>query len=149
MSFYHAIEGIYGAIKKEAHLRFHIMIAVLISIFAHFYGISRTEWAVLILTISAVISAELFNTALEQAVNTATEKILPSAKLAKDAAAGAVLVLAAASVLVGIFLFGDIEKIGITLGLIFADKEILVPCLIIGAVLVIFTVFGGKNGKKA
>ena len=63
------------------------MIAVLISIFAYFYGINRTEWAVLILTIGAVISAELINTALEQAVNTATEKILPSAKLAKDALA--------------------------------------------------------------
>ena len=148
MSFYHAVCGFFGAIKSEAHLRFHIMIAVLISIFAYIYGIDKTEWTVLCLTISAVISAELFNTALEQAVNTATEEIMPSAKFAKDASAGAVLVLAVMSLFVGTFLFGDIEKIGLTLEHIFSDIKILMPCLVIGVLLLVFVIFGGKNGKK-
>jgi diacylglycerol kinase len=148
MSFYHAIEGIFRAIKTEAHLRFHIMIATLISIFAHFYGINRFEWAVLILTICAVISAELFNTALEQAVNTATEKIMPSAKFAKDASAGAVLLLAAASVFVGVCLFGNGERILVTLKFIFTTGKVLIPCLFIGFILLGFVIYGGKNGKK-
>ena len=148
MSFYHALQGIWGAIRSEAHLRFHIMIAVLISIFAYFYGISRADWAVLILTIGAVVSAELFNTALEQAVNTATEQIMPSAKFAKDAAAGAVLVLAVISVFVGICLFGNGERILATLKLIFTTAKILFPCLFIGFLALIFVIYGGKNGKK-
>lgn len=148
MSFYYAFEGLFRAVRSEGHLRFHIMIAVLISIFAHFYGISRFEWAVLLLAISSVIGAELLNTAIEQAVDTATNEIKPSAKLAKDAAAGAVLVFAAFSVLVGICLFGDAAKIGSTLKLIFTAPGILLPCLASGAVLLIFTIFGGENDKK-
>lgn len=148
MSFYHAFEGIFRAIKTETHLRFHIMIAVLISIFAYFYGIDRTEWAVLIITIASVISAELFNTALEQAVNTATEKIMPSAKFAKDVSAGAVLVLAVMSVFVGICLFGNGKRIRDTLKFIFITKSVLFPCLFIGFILLAFVIFGGKNGKR-
>lgn len=148
MSFYHAFEGLLRAAKREGHLRFHIMIAVLISIFAYFYGISRIEWAVLLLAISSVIGAELLNTAIEKAVDTATAEIKPSAKFAKDAAAGAVLVFAVFAVLVGVCLFGDITKIGDTLKMIFSTPTILLPCLAVGAVLLIFAIFGGENDKK-
>ena len=148
MSFYHAFCGIAASLRSEAHLRFHIMIAMLISIFAYFYGLDATEWAVLILTIGAVISAELFNTATEKAVDTATSEIMPSAKLSKDAAAGAVLLSAVFSVVIGICLFGYGGKIADTLKLIFTTPEILIPCLIIGILLLIFTIFGGENDKK-
>lgn len=148
MSFYYAFEGIFRAVRRECHLRFHIMIAVLISIFAYFYGISRFEWAVLLLSISSVIGAELINTAVEQAVDTATTEIKPSAKFAKDVSAGAVLVFAVFAVLTGVCLFGDTKKIGSTLTLIFKNPRILIPCLIIGILLLIFTIFGGKNDKR-
>ncbi|MBQ6907338.1 MAG: diacylglycerol kinase family protein [Clostridia bacterium] len=148
MGFCYAFSGILQAIKNEGHLRFHIMIAVLISIFAYFYGINRLEWAVLLLSIGLVIGAELLNTAIERAVDTATDEIKPSAKFAKDASAGAVLVFAIVSVLVGICLFGNIEKIGITLTKIFTTPKILLPCLAVGVGLLIFTIFGGKNDKK-
>ena len=148
MGFCYAFSGILEAIKNEGHLRFHIMIAVLISIFAYFYGINRLEWAVLLLSIGMVIGTELLNTAIERAVDTATDEIKPSAKFAKDAAAGAVLVFAAVSVLVGICLFGNIEKIGITLSTIFTTPKILIPCLFLGVGLLVFTIFGGQNDKK-
>ena len=148
MSFYHAFEGIFRTVKREGHIRFHIVIAVLISMFAYFYGISPVEWAVLFMAISSVIGSELMNTAIEEAVNTATAEIRPSAKFAKDAGAGAVLVSAVFSVLVGICLFGSMARIGNTLKIIFTDAKILVPCLVIGVVLVIFAIFGGKNDKK-
>ncbi len=147
MSFFNAFCGIGASIKSEAHLRFHIMIAVLISIFAYFYGLDEKGWAVLILTIGAVISAELFNTAVEKAVDTATSEILPSAKLSKDAAAGAVLVLSLCSVFVGIALFGDLKRICDTLKFIFTSAKVLIPCLITGTALLLFVIYGGKNGK--
>ena len=147
MSFYHAFCGIAASLRSEAHLRFHIMIAVLISIFAYFYGLDATEWAVLILTIGAVISAELFNTSIEKAVDTATSDILPSAKLSKDAAAGAVLVLAVCAIFVGIALFGDIERIWDTLKFIFTSAVVLIPCLITGTALLLYVIYGGKNDR--
>lgn len=138
MSFYHALDGIWSAVRAEAHLRFHIAVANLIIVFACFFGITRAEWAILILDIAAVISAELMNTAVERAVDTATRERVPTAKLAKDAAAGAVLVLAAASVAVGVCLFGNTEKIIMTLAYIFTEPRVLIPCLILGAADILF-----------
>lgn len=145
MSFYYALSGIAEAIFREKHLRFHIVIADLIIVFAYFYGISGTQWAVLLLDIAAVISAELFNTAIERAVDTATDEIVSTAKLAKDAAAGAVLVLAVSSLAVGVCLFGNLEKIQETLIYIFTVPKILIPCLILGAADIIFLVFVKKR----
>lgn len=148
MSFKYAISGILSSIKSERNLRFHIVIANLICVFAYFYGISRTQWAVLILTAFSVISAELFNTSTENAVDTATSEIKESAKRAKDASAGAVLVIAIAAILVGVCLFGDVEKIQQTLVHIFTHLKILVPCLLLGVADIVFLLFGGKNDKK-
>lgn len=147
MSFRYAIEGILSAIRSETHLRFHIVIANLICVFAKYYGISNFEWAVLLLCIFAVISAELLNTAIERAVDTATSEIKPIAKLSKDASAGAVLVLCIGAVLVGVCLFGDFAKIGETLVHIFTNVRILIPCLVIGILDIVFLVFGGKNDR--
>lgn len=147
MSFRYAVEGIISAIRSEAHLRFHIVIANLICVFAKCYGISGAEWAVLLLCIFSVISAELMNTAVEKAVDTATSEINPIAKISKDASAGAVLVLSIGAVLVGVCLFGDLEKIGITLVHIFTNFRILIPCLVIGVLDIVFLIFGGKNDR--
>lgn len=138
MSFLYATAGIFKSIKTEVNLRFHIVIANLIFIFAYFYGLDNAEWALLILTAFAVISLELVNTAIERTVDTATCEILPTAKLAKDAAAGAVLVMAAASLLVGICLFGNASRICDALGRIFFDAKNLALCLIIGVLDILF-----------
>ncbi len=147
MSFRYAIEGIISAIRSEKHLRFHIVIANLICVFAKCYGISRTEWAVLLLCIFLVISAELFNTAIEKAVDTATSEIKPVAKISKDASAGAVLALCIGAVLVGVCIFGDFAKIGTTIIHIFTDIRILIPSVILGILDIVFLVFGGKNDR--
>ena len=148
MGLKYALSGILSAIKTERNLRFHIVIANLIAVFAYFYGISGVEWAVLIMMVFAVISAELVNTAIEATVDTATSEIKPTAKIAKDTAAGAVLVLAVAALLVGVCLFGDLDKISKTLVHIFTTPKILIPCLLLGVADIIFLIFGGKNGKN-
>ena len=141
MSFKYALSGIYKAVRTEFNLRFHFVIANLICIFAYFYGLNKAEWAVLLLTVFAVISAELMNTAVEKAVDTATNDILPTAKLAKDASAGAVLVLAIGSVIIGFCLFGDLRWINDALYQIFSDWTVLAPCLFVGALDILFLFF--------
>jgi len=69
-------------------------------------GLSRTEWAVLALTIGMVWTAELFNTALEALIDLASPEIHPLAKIGKDVGAAAVLIAAIVSVAVGLVLFG-------------------------------------------
>ncbi len=146
MSFYHAIEGIIAAIKSEGHLRFHLIITNLIVVFAYFYGLSRTEWAILWVCCAAVVCVELLNTAVEHAVDTATKEILRDAKIAKDAAAGAVLAMAMSSIAVGFCLFGNFARIWETLVHIFTVPKILIPCLALGIFDIIFLI-GGKNEK--
>lgn len=145
MSFYHAAEGIFKAIITERHMRIHIFAAVMIGIFAHLYGISPLSRAVLILTCAAVISAELVNTAIERAVDTATKEFSQTAKLAKDAAAGAVLILAIASVIIAFGIFDDFKKISATMIYIFTTPHILIFCLTVGICGLIFVIFGGKH----
>ncbi len=110
-SFHYAVKGFWDALHYERNLRFHFCVGNLICFFAAFYGISATEWAVLLLTVGFVISAELFNSAVEMAVDTATKEFCPDAGHAKDYAAAATLISAVISIGVGIALFGNITKI--------------------------------------
>lgn len=144
-SFKNAMSGIVNAIKNERNMRIHLSVFNLIIIFAYFYGLSRAEWAVLLITCASVIGAELFNTAIENAVDTSTDKICETARISKDSAAGAVLFFAMTSILVGIMLFFDIDKIADTLIYIFTNLKILIGCLIIGVLDIIFIIFGGKK----
>lgn len=148
MGFRYAAKGIFSVIGSERNLRFHLAVANLICVFAYFYGISRTEWAILILTVGLVIFAELLNTAVEAAVDTATNERKRIAGFAKDAAAGGVLVCAVSAIAVGVCLFGNCEKISAALNVIFTSAKILIPCLFLGAADIIFVIFGGKNEKE-
>lgn len=131
-SFYHAANGIRAACLRERNLRFHIVVANLICVFAYFFGLERIEWALLFLVIAVVISAELVNTAVENAVDTATMEIRPTARLAKDAAAGAVLLAAISAVAIGICIFGDVDMIIHTLKNIVTNAKSLAVCILIG-----------------
>lgn len=142
-----AAVGLLKPFAAERNMRIHFSFANLIMIFAYFFGLSRTEWAVLVLTVSAVITAELINTAVENAVDTAVKDFSPTAKAAKDIAAGAVLFTAIVSVAVGFILFFDIDKISTTLYNIFTRPHILIPCLLIGIFDVCFIIWGNKINK--
>lgn len=104
-SFAAAGSGIWQAILQERNLRFHLAAAALVLYGRSFYSFSAAEDAALFLTMGSVIAAELVNTAVERAVDLCCPHPNPLAKLAKDAAAGAVLVLAIVAVLVGLRLF--------------------------------------------
>lgn len=104
-SFRFALAGIITTLKTQRNMRFHIFSAVAVLSFSVFAGLTRTEWALVVFAIGLVMSAELMNTAVEAAVNLFTHEYHPLAKLAKDAAAGAVLVAALVSVVIGWLVF--------------------------------------------
>ena len=107
-AFAYAWQGIAHTVKTQRNFRFHIAATVYVTAFSLFYELTVGEYVLLALTFSSVISAELINTAVEAAVDLCSPEQHRLAKIAKDAAAGAVLVTAFFAVIVGVLLFGDI-----------------------------------------
>lgn len=105
-SFKHAFEGIVYAIKKERNFKIHLCAALTVVIFSVILKVSAEEALILSITIALVLMAELFNTAIEAAVDLLCQnKKHRLAKIAKDCAAGAVLIAAVNSVIVGYMIF--------------------------------------------
>ena len=100
-----AVRGIWRCMREEWHFRFHVVAAVYVSAFTPYFSLSRAEGAVLALTIAAVLAAELINSAVERAVDRIGTEQHPLSGLAKDMAAGAVLTVAVAAIVVAILLF--------------------------------------------
>ncbi|MDR1774432.1 MAG: diacylglycerol kinase [Clostridioides sp.] len=106
-AFNDAINGILYTFKFERNMKIHYLGSALVLIVSLFLNLSKIEMIILFGSISLVVVAEMFNTAMEKAVDLVTEEYHPLAKIAKDVAAGAVLVSALNSVVVGYILFYD------------------------------------------
>ncbi|MBE0477217.1 MAG: diacylglycerol kinase [Coriobacteriia bacterium] len=104
-SFNYAIEGIVYALRTQRNMRLHALAASAVLLLALALGLGRLELVAVLLTISLVFAAELANTAIESAIDVATETFDPMGKVAKDVAAGAVLVASVNAVAVGYVLF--------------------------------------------
>ena len=104
-SFNFAAEGVVHALRTQRNLWIHFALAAAVLIAAVGFGVSRIELMVLLLAITFVLVAELVNTAIEAAVDVASTSFDPMAKLAKDIAAGAVLIATAVAVAVGYLVF--------------------------------------------
>ncbi|MFC7372538.1 diacylglycerol kinase family protein [Fictibacillus iocasae] len=104
-SFGYAWSGISNAFRSEQNLRIHCSISIVAIAAAAVLDFSVWRYCVLFLVIASVLSLELMNTAIENAVDLTTDDIHPLAKKAKDAAAGAVLVFSLFAVIIGILLF--------------------------------------------
>lgn len=106
-SFNYAIEGLMSALQNEKHMKFHTLSAILIVILAILTNASKVEILLVSISVAFVIITELINTAVEALVDLISPERHPLAKLAKDVAAGAVLVAAINAVCVGYLLFYD------------------------------------------
>ena len=104
-SFNYAAEGIVHAVRTQRNLWLHFAVAAAVLVAAVGFGASKLELAVLLLAITFVLVAELVNTAVEAAVDVASTSFDPMAKIAKDIAAGAVLIAALNAVAVGYLVF--------------------------------------------
>lgn len=105
-SFKYALEGIIYCFRTQRNMRIHLSAAAIAVAASLVLRITRLELIIVLMTISIVITCELINTAIEKAVDTATEEYHPAAKVAKDVAAGAVLISAINAAAVGCIVFG-------------------------------------------
>ena len=104
-SFNYAIEGIIHVLRTQRNMRIHFAIAIAVLVAALAFDVSRLELIALLLAIAFVLIAEMINTAIEAAIDVATTSFDPMAKLAKDIAAGAVLIAAVNAIAVGYLVF--------------------------------------------
>jgi len=106
-SFNYAFEGIIHVLRTQRNLRLHFLAAILVFAAAIALGVARLQLIALVLAIAFVLVAEMLNTAIEGVIDVSTTSFDPNAKLAKDIAAGAVLIASVAALGVGYLVFED------------------------------------------
>jgi diacylglycerol kinase (ATP) len=106
-SFNYAFEGIIHVLRTQRNMRIHFLAAASVLIAAIAIGVTRLELIALMISIAFVLIAEMINTAIEGAVDVSTTSFDPNAKLAKDIAAGAVLIATVNAVVVGYLVFSE------------------------------------------
>lgn len=104
-SFGYAWQGIKSLFRNEANAQIHLFVAIFVIAAGFFFNIERWEWCAVLLCIGGVFMAEGFNTAIEKLCDKACPELHPLIKQTKDIAAGAVLLLVMASVIVGLIVF--------------------------------------------
>jgi diacylglycerol kinase len=104
-SFTYAFNGIRTSFADQLNLKVHFMIALLVIAAGFYFGISRSDWCVIVLTIALVIALEMMNSAIESVVDLVTTERKPLAGKVKDIAAGAVLFASVMSVIIGVIIF--------------------------------------------
>lgn len=151
-SFFYAFRGIIRTVKTERNLRIHITCLIYMFTilgFTDWFTLSRTDWAILVLTSGTVIASEIVNTAIENAVNLASEEYSKFGEISKDAAAGAVLISAVFAVITGIVILLQPEAFK-EMYLYFTDNPLMLILFIssiIPATLFIFFGFGKSKRK--
>ena len=104
-SFGYAFKGIASLIKKEHNAWIHCLAIVVVTLAGLYFGITNTEWCIVVLCFGMVLAAEGFNTAIERLVDLVSPDYHPIAGDVKDVAAGAVLICAIAAAIVGMIVF--------------------------------------------
>lgn len=104
-SFKYAWKGIMTCAGHEQNITFHLIAALVVIVAGFFFNITRAEWLAVVICIGMVITAELFNSAIERLVDMVSPQWQRIAGEVKDIAAGAVLVTAIASAIVGLIVF--------------------------------------------
>jgi len=101
----YAIEGIIYAARTQKNFRFHLGAAALVLLASAIFSVSKGELIIVLLVVSLVLIAELFNTAIEELVNMISPQANAQAKITKDIAAGAVLLSAVVAIAIGCLIF--------------------------------------------
>jgi len=107
-SFGFAFSGIWQAIKKERNIKIHLTFAILVILVGLYFNIAKVEWLALIIIISLVLAAEIMNSSIEELCNLLKEKLnleFSETTLIRNFSAGAVLILALASVILDLLIF--------------------------------------------
>lgn len=144
-SFKYAFLGIIYCVKNERHMRIHTAAALYILGFSPFFNLTKVEYALLILTICVVLSLEAINTSVEELTNLSSASYNPLAKLAKDIAAGAVLISAVFAVVVGVILLWDVQSFANIVMFMFYPIWHFIVFLLITFVVGVYVVIGPRG----
>lgn len=104
-SFGYAFEGIFYLVRTQRNAQIHCVVALAVIVAGLFFGIERGDWLAIAGMITLVLAAEGINTAVEAVVDLASPQRHPLAKIAKDVAAGTVLLTAFGAVAIGLIIF--------------------------------------------
>jgi diacylglycerol kinase (ATP) len=105
-AFGHAFRGWWYVLKTQQNAWIHSLFATAVILVGLWVGLKPFDWAVIVLTIAMVFTAEFINTAIEAVVDLASPVHHPLAKVGKDVGAGAVLVSALAGIVIGLLIIG-------------------------------------------
>ena len=147
-SFKNAFKGIFSAFATESHLRFHLVAAFFVLLFAYISEMNSSQWALLLVTIGVVFSAELLNTAIELLCDLYTKDFNPIIGKIKDIAAGAVLfsAICAAGVALALFIFTG--KLAYAIERLVANPIYFLPVGLCAVCAFLFVLLGGRKNKK-
>ncbi len=152
-SFVYAFNGIKHCVKNERNLRIHLtfiiyMFSILLS--TDWFTLTRSDYAVLVVVSALVVATEIINTAVENAVNLASEEHTEYGKVAKDAAAGAVLVSAIFAIITGLVIMFQVEAF-ISMYNYFLNNIGMLVLLVLSLIPAFVFIFWGNpfsKGKK-
>ena len=148
-SFGYAFSGVFICVMNERNMRIHLVLAAYVLFFSRFYDFTRAERLALFIIIGLVIATEMLNTAIEATIDLVTDDYAKLAKIAKDVSAGAVLIMAATAVIVGVTLFYDMAVLREIVSF-FAKNLINLGLLFISVGLAVLFVFRdwGRNSEN-
>jgi diacylglycerol kinase len=105
-AFGHAFRGWWYVLRTQHNAWIHSIVALAVIALGLWLGLPPRDWAVLVLAIAMVFTAEFINTSIEAVVDLASPVHHPLAKVGKDVGAAAVLVAALAAILIGLLILG-------------------------------------------
>lgn len=142
-SFNYAFEGVIHVLRAERNMRIHFAIATAVLVLAAVYDVSKLELVALVVVIAFVLIAEMLNTAIEAAIDVVAPSYDPLAKVAKDIAAGTVLIASVVAIVVGYLVFAD--RLGQpSYRLVTRVRDIPVHLTVIALVLIVLIVIAIK-----
>lgn len=146
-----ATSGLVYTFKTQRHMRFHIYVVLVVMLLGVFFNLGLREMLVLLFTISLVLVAEMFNSAIEATVDLVQPNYHPLAKFAKDISAGAVLITTIIALVVGsLMILGENRWEQIKVNLTSESLGVgVVPRMVLGAFVLFIVVVVGKGlGKQ-
>ena len=142
-SFNYAIDGIIYTLKTQRNMKIHFLTAIVVLVLSLFLKISKIEVLVLFFTISLVIITEMINTSIEATIDLFTDQYHELAKIAKNVAAGAVLIASTNALIVGYIIFFD--KLNVATEIVLTKvRETTVHILFISFIIVVLVVISMK-----
>lgn len=105
ISFHHAAQGVWWVLRTQPNYQVHVLMSILVLVFGMYFSIRHYEWLVLGVLITMGLVIETINSALEQTLDCVSLDRREDIRIAKDAAAGAMLIFATGAALIGISIF--------------------------------------------